>query len=273
MSLEYSCPLCSNLLIKTANMLRCENNHSFDFAKEGYVNLLPVQQKNSKQPGDSLEMVQARRAFLERNYYAFLQHELGQIISNIAANNIIDLGCGEGFYTQALASNTQATVYGVDISKAAVKYAAKRYSNCHFSVASISQAPFKSYFADVLVSVFAPLFTQELARLAKPGSTLVVASPGPQHLKELKEYIYSSVNEHTQIEVPAMFTQTSQTLITEQVTLNFSDVKNLIMMTPFAWKFRPEHWLALEEKGEHNVTLSFYIIQFTRDKSIAVAHI
>ena len=63
MSLQYQCPLCNLALLKADSTLRCANNHSFDFAKEGYVNLLPVQQKNSKQPGDSLEMVQARRAF------------------------------------------------------------------------------------------------------------------------------------------------------------------------------------------------------------------
>lgn len=71
MSLQYQCPLCNQTLIKTDSTLRCTNNHSFDFAKEGYVNLLPVQQKNSKQPGDSLEMVQARRAFLETGHYSF----------------------------------------------------------------------------------------------------------------------------------------------------------------------------------------------------------
>jgi len=268
MNLGYHCPLCSNPLTKNANTLRCINNHSFDFAKEGYVNLLPVQQKNSKQPGDSLEMVQARRAFLERGFYAFLQTALGQIIHQLDAENIIDLGCGEGFYTQALANNTHANVYGVDISKSAIKYAAKRYSNCHFSVASISQAPFKEQFADVLVSVFAPLFEQELARLAKPAATLVVASPGPWHLKELKSFIYSNINEHTQIDTPAGFIQSSQILITEHVALNFDDAKNLIMMTPFAWKFRPEHWSALQEKGEHNVTLSFYVTQFTKQDNI-----
>jgi 23S rRNA (guanine745-N1)-methyltransferase len=264
MSLQYHCPLCSNPLVTAGNTLQCDNKHSFDFAKEGYVNLLPVQQKNSKQPGDSLEMVQARRAFLERGFYAFLQAELGSIVSNIAAANIIDLGCGEGFYTQALANNSQAQVYGVDISKSAIKYAAKRYSQCQFSVGSISHAPFKSQFADVLVSVFAPLFAQELARLAKPGATLIVASPGPWHLKELKSYIYATVNQHNEIPAPDGFTQSAQTLITEHVTLNFTDVKNLIMMTPFAWKFRPEHWQALEQQTEHHVTLSFYVTQFTK---------
>ena len=264
MSLEYQCPLCSKSLSHSLNSLRCENNHSFDFAKEGYVNLLPVQNKNSKQPGDSLEMVQARRTFLEQGYYAFLQQALSDIVSRLQGNNIIDLGCGEGFYTHAIADNTQANIYGVDISKSAIKYAAKRYAHCHFSVASISQAPFKKEFADILISVFAPLFSKEFDRLAKPNATLVVASPGPWHLKELKAYIYQTVNEHTKVDVPEGFTETNQDLITEQVTLSINDLKNLIMMTPFAWKFRPEHWQALEEKGDHLVTLSFYITQFKK---------
>lgn len=264
MSLHYHCPICKQPLALNDKTLRCDNNHSFDFAKEGYVNLLPVQNKNSKQPGDSLEMVQARRSFLEQGYYGFLQTALANMVKPLNAEIVIDLGCGEGFYTHAIANNSQASVYGVDISKSAVKYAAKRYKQCHFSVASISQAPFDDHLADVLVSVFAPLFDSELARLVKGNGRLIVASPGPTHLKELKDYIYSNVNEHTEIAVPAGFENTSQQLITEQVSLTFNDVKNLIMMTPFAWKFRPEHWQALEQKQQYSVTLSFYVTQFTK---------
>ena len=95
MSLQYQCPLCNHALLKHNSSLRCDNNHTFDFAKEGYVNLLPVQHKNSKQPGDSLEMVQARRAFLEQGFYAFLQRALSNIISERKPNVLIDLGCGE----------------------------------------------------------------------------------------------------------------------------------------------------------------------------------
>ncbi|MBQ4832562.1 23S rRNA (guanine(745)-N(1))-methyltransferase [Pseudoalteromonas sp. MMG010] len=262
MSLDYLCPLCTFALQKIDNTLSCENRHSFDFAKEGYVNLLPVQNKNSKHPGDSLEMVQARRAFLEQGYYRFLQQALIEIVSDINADTLLDLGCGEGFYTHALAQHTQAQVYGVDISKSAIKFAAKRYPNCHFSVASISEAPFKSQFADILISVFAPLFEHELARLAKPNAQLIIASPGPWHLKELKELIYKHVNEHTEIQPPSGFEHLKTTLISQQVQLEFNELKNLIMMTPFAWKFRPEQWHALEQTASKSVTLSFYISQF-----------
>lgn len=268
MSLNYQCPLCQHPLTLSNNSLKCCNNHSFDFAKEGYVNLLPVQQKNSKQPGDNLDMVQARRAFLSTDHYQFLQSAIANIVQAYAPASVIDLGCGEGFYTQKIAKVCDAHIYGVDISKSAIKYAAKRYPSCHFSVASISQAPFAQNSADVLISIFAPLFEQELARLAKKDGMLVVASPGPWHLRELKQMIYREVKEHSAIETPQGFELIQQDSLEQKVTLGFSELKNLITMTPFAWKFRPEHWQKLEEQGEQSVTLSFYISQFKRKKAI-----
>lgn len=264
MSLAYQCPLCQSSLQLVEKSLRCDNNHTFDYAKEGYVNLLPVQNKNSKQPGDNLDMVQARRAFLSTGHYEFLQQAIAELVAQLSPKNVIDLGCGEGFYTQAIASKCRGNVYGVDISKSAIKYAAKRYENCQFSVASISQAPFADNQTDVLISIFAPLFEQELARLLSQDGSLIVASPGPWHLKELKQKIYREVNAHTPIVAPENFTLIQQNLIEQQIQLGFDDVKNLITMTPFAWKFRPEHWQELEEQGEQNVTLSFYVSHFRK---------
>jgi 23S rRNA (guanine745-N1)-methyltransferase len=195
----------------------------------------------------------------------FLQQALAELVASLEPSSVIDLGCGEGFYTQAIAAQSSADVYGVDISKPAVKYAAKRYENAHFSVASISQAPFADAQADVLVSVFAPLFAQELARLAKPQASLIVASPGPWHLKELKAFIYADVKPHTEIEPPAGFSKESINLLEQQVLLSVGEIKHLIMMTPFAWKFRPEHWQQIEQQGPQKVTLSFYVSQFIRD--------
>ncbi|WP_404340322.1 23S rRNA (guanine(745)-N(1))-methyltransferase [Pseudoalteromonas mariniglutinosa] len=265
MSVAYQCPLCKDPLTLANNSYICQQNHQFDIAKEGYVNLLPVQNKKSKQPGDNLAMVQARRAFLTAGHYHFLQQCIADLVANITPQTVIDLGCGEGFYTQAIANNTSASVYGVDISKPAVKYAAKRYPHCHFSVASISQAPFADHQADVLVSVFAPLFATELTRLAAKGSTLIVATPGPWHLKQLKQIIYNDVKAHTEVAPPEGFIKQHTTLLEQQVALTVEDIKHLIMMTPFAWKFRPEHWQQIQQQqGSQIITLSFYVSQLTK---------
>jgi len=79
--------------------LTCENGHSFDYAKEGYVHLLPVQLKKSLHPGDDKKMVMARRAFLAEGYYDFMRKALLEEISKHTHQSLLDLGCGEGFYT------------------------------------------------------------------------------------------------------------------------------------------------------------------------------
>jgi len=264
MSLDYICPICSSDLTLNNKTLKCVNNHSFDFAKEGYVNLLPVQNKKSKDPGDNIEMVQARRNFLAQGHYAFLQSAVAEKVASLPAKKIIlDLGCGEGFYTQALQKSAiDCKVYGIDISKPAVKYAAKRYPDCYFSVASIAQAPFDNLQADVIVSIFAPLFDAELSRLCK--DKLIVASPGPRHLFELKSHIYQDVNLHTPVPCPNGFESDSEETLTRTVVLDIPTAKNLVMMTPFAWKFRPEHWQALEKKENIEVTLEFYLSIFKK---------
>jgi 23S rRNA (guanine745-N1)-methyltransferase len=264
----YRCPLCDEPLLLNEKSLQCQNRHQFDFAKEGYINLLPVQNKNSKQPGDNLEMVQARRAFFATEHYDFLKHAIAERICAAKPLSVIDLGCGEGFYTQAFAKQLPDTaqVYGVDISKSAVKYAAKRYKHVNFSVASIKQAPFESHTADVLVSIFAPIFADELHRLCHDNGTVIIVSPGPKHLFELKTRIYNEVKLHEPVSCPTGFEQIKQTHLEQHQTLPTSVIEHLIKMTPFAWKFKPSHYQKLNEMDEHDVTLSFYISEFKLKK-------
>ncbi|OHU86931.1 MULTISPECIES: 23S rRNA (guanine(745)-N(1))-methyltransferase [Pseudoalteromonas] len=264
MTLLYRCPLCLEPLKQTQNSLCCAKRHQFDFAKEGYVNLLPVQNKKSKQPGDNLQMVQARRAFFATDHYVFLRQKLVEIIAKQAPKTMIDLGCGEGFYTHAIADVIDAQVYGIDISKAAVKYAAKRYKNVHFGVASIKQTPFSNHCADVLLSVFAPIFTQELQRLCNDNGTLIIVSPGPKHLFELKQYIYDDVQLHEVVETPHGFALQEHTLLEVQQQIDTDVLEHLIRMTPFAWKFKDSHYDALRSAKTHAITLSFYISEFKK---------
>lgn len=269
MSQIYFCPLCQTPLSDETHRLICSNNHSFDKAKEGYVNLLPVQNKKSKDPGDNKDMVIARREFLARGYYDFLREAMCQKICEVAGENtLLDVGCGEGFYTHKFneCANVVST-YGLDISKPAVKYAAKRFKDCYFSVASSSNAPFENNAFDIITSVFSPLFDKELARLNNNNGTLIVASPGSNHLTELKALIYKEVNPHQAVETPDGFELVNHNLHTEVVELELEALTELIKMTPFAWKFRPEHWQSLTQKVPFKVTLSFYVSVFKKVKA------
>ena len=141
---QYRCPLCQQALLLVDKSYRCENKHSFDQAKQGYVNLLPVQFKHSKEPGDNKAMVQARRAFLDKGYYQPLIDSMLALYEKYGDKTaaVFDAGCGEGFYTHQHKTELNK-VYGVDIAKETVKIAAKRYQDCFFSVATLSDLPFK----------------------------------------------------------------------------------------------------------------------------------
>ncbi len=118
--MTYQCPICQQSLSKSESYFRCENNHQFDIAKEGYVNLTPANQKRSKAPGDNAEMMQARRRFLELGHYSPLSNRIASICSDVIRTDtpsLLDIGCGEGYYTAQVSSKLRqkdktSTTYG-----------------------------------------------------------------------------------------------------------------------------------------------------------------
>ncbi len=182
---QYRCPLCQQNLALESKSYRCVNNHSFDQAKQGYVNLLPVQFKHSKEPGDNKAMVQARRAFLDKGYYQPLVDGMLALYGKHGdcSGSIFDAGCGEGFYTHQHKSENNS-VYGVDIAKETVKIAAKRYQDCHFSVGTLSDLPFRDGQFSWIYSVYAPILEIEFTRTIADNGYLLTVTPGEQHVFE-----------------------------------------------------------------------------------------
>ncbi|BCQ45510.1 hypothetical protein ERHA55_30370 [Erwinia rhapontici] len=126
--MSYQCPLCQQPLLFNQRIYSCSNHHQFDQAKEGYVNLLPVQHKRSKQPGDSADMMQARRNFLDAGHYQPLQQQVCDLLVRVLPQppvSVLDIGCGEGYYTHEVANRLEAQgeakVYGLDVAKIAVR--------------------------------------------------------------------------------------------------------------------------------------------------------
>ena len=239
----YLCPLCQQPLSLHEKQYQCQNRHSFDVAREGYVNLLPVQQKNSKDPGDNKEMMQARRDFLNADWYAPLAQAVTATLSELRPDTILDLGCGEGYYSghikQALFA---AQIFGVDISKAAIKFAAKTKPAIAFSVASAYQLPFADASFDAIVRIYAPSKATELQRLLKPGGHLLTVTPGPYHLVQIKQAIYDEVRLHDDAvaETPGFVHINRQRLQFELTFTRSADLLALVQMVPLAWKFNAE---------------------------------
>ena len=264
---NYRCPLCQSSLTKQNNMYKCHNNHSFDIAKEGYVNLLPVQQKKSLQPGDDKNMVMARRLFLQEGFYEFLRTALVSKIASLNPSKVIDLGCGEGYYTDEIERSTGCETYGIDISKAAVKYAAKRNKNVHYSVATNAHLPFENQSIDVIANVFAPLVGIECQRVLSEDGSIISVAPGPDHLLELKQQIYKEPQLHDAPKAPEGFELIEADNVKQTISLEReSDIENLLTMTPFGWKISVEAKAKLLANLPFKVQLDFIISQFKATK-------
>ena len=239
---HYTCPLCNLPLIAQEKLYRCENNHRFDLAKENYLNLLPVQFKHSKNPGDNKAMVNARRAFLEKGYYQPLVDKIialykSTMIDRDLPNTILDAGCGEGYYTHQHRCS-ENTVYGVDIAKEAIKKAGKKYKACHFSVATLSKLPFAEQQFSWIYSVYAPILENEFTRVLANGGYLLTVTPAKHHLMQLKQCIYNDAKEHDEEKLPIEhLTLVHQENVSYAMSLESGeDTLNLLSMTPFAFK-------------------------------------
>jgi 23S rRNA (guanine745-N1)-methyltransferase len=263
----FLCPLCKGHFSLQNNTQVCENNHHFDIAKEGYLNLLPVNAKNSKNPGDNKEMMMARRRFLNSGGYLPLVEKLSTLLNKLLIGKteatLLDLGCGEGYYTNFLADRLpkSSIINALDISKVAIRYAAKRYKKINFCVASAYDVPLPNNSLDALLRIYAPSFDSELLRLIKPNGYLITVTPAPRHLFELREKIYQQVNAHlSENEAPIGFMKVEQVMLNYPLKINDQQIlKDLIQMTPFAWKFNEQKMQTLLAEEKWTIECDFNI--------------
>lgn len=269
----YCCPLCSDELLPQAATLRCRNGHQFDLAREGYVNLLPVQQKKSLDPGDNAAMIQARRAFLDAGHYRFLSDAINQQLQALLqpGDQLLDIGCGEGYYTGALAGAVpDVQIQGLDISKTAVRYAAKRYKSIRWCVASSYALPFAPAQFAALLRIYAPSEPAEMARVLRSNGYLLTVSPAPEHLLQFKQQAYTTVRLHPDsIKTEAGFLhQSRQRLQAQWQAPDAASMLQLIEMIPLAYKLTPA---MRAELCQHLplITLDFYLDLYQKDPGSA----
>jgi 23S rRNA (guanine745-N1)-methyltransferase len=260
----YLCPICaaSLLLNSSAKSYACEHNHHFDLAKEGYLNLLPVQFKHSAEPGDNKSMMQARREFVEAGFYEPMAKAVAMMVDASQSQHLLDLGCGEGYYSrmiEAYCSNPMQ-LHGVDIAKFAVAAAAKKQANGRFIVASSNRLPYADQYFDFVLRVFAPSNDDELRRVLKPSGLLLTVTPGPRHLWQLKEFIYAEVKEHVlDSVVPEGFERIDTQRISYKIAPNPQQRIALLQMTPFAWQANESVQQAIKDVTELEIETDFIL--------------
>ena len=269
MSELLMCPICREALHLDGKRWQCANQHSYDQAKQGYVNLHVVQHKHSKNPGDTPDAVAARRRFLSSGAYQSLQQAVSVLLQSISAKSVLDIGCGEGYYTQAMA-DVVPQVVAVDIAKSAVQTAAKqsqqskennKAQNITWVVGTGAVLPVLDQSMNVCSSLFSPLPKMEMLRVLKEQGYLIIVTPAPQHLFAMREALFDEVKAHEPDKFLAQmspeFSLVSQQIITTDLNLDQQQLKDLIAMTPYAWKAKADKRQALEAHQSFQLSASF----------------
>lgn len=265
--LAYVCPVCGRVMKREERRYVCPQGHSFDIARKGYVNLLTTSGHNPATAGDDTVMVRARTEFLDSGHYGRLAERVGEIILAHRLSSVIDSGCGEGYYTCVYARHCPETsFYGIDISKAAVNHCMTRVhtgntGNCSFAVASSFGLPFEDHSADGIVSTFAPVDDREYSRVLKNGGVLIVVSPSPRHLYELKEAVYDRPYENRPNSYGLSdFDEESSEILEYETELDSQKlIFDLFSMTPYFYKTSARDTEKLRGLERLRVTCGFCI--------------
>ena len=237
--MKLLCPICGEQLQSVGKQYVCSHNHSFDVARQGYVNLLTVQQKHSLNPGDTREQVLSRRDFLEAGFYEPIANALIKEAKELGlSGQILDVGCGEGYYSSRLADALGAPLTGLDISKEAVRCAAAKYKGKQWLCATAAHIPVEDGSVSLLTSLFALTLPQEYARVLKDGGYYFQVLAAEDHLLGLKRIIYDQLNYKEKNTVPELpgFTLVRSIPIRFSFTAEGKQVQNLFSMTPHVFR-------------------------------------
>lgn len=302
----FICPLCQSPLQPATDTWRCDGSlnpkqisHPFDVARQGYINLLPVQQKKSKAPGDSQASIEARQRFLQAGHYQPLQAVIYQKIQKLltlyesntqdkASIRWLDIGCGEGYYTQAIAQTGMNMLIAADISKPAVtrlardtkaanqlwyqqdesitvsdkaisdqaisKNAMNKGAAIYPLVANAAQLPLRPHSMMGISSLFSPILPEVFAHTLQKRGYLVIAKPDAGHLASMRTALFDSVREHDSDKfLPGLapyFELIETQYINTKMSLSAPDLADLLTMTPYSYRARREKREALLAKAE-----------------------
>jgi 23S rRNA (guanine745-N1)-methyltransferase len=269
------CPVCAAPLNVESSRVACERGHSFDIARQGYVNLLLPDKRRGDEPGDSPDMMRSRRAFLRAGFYdgvaAAAADALNAAIAGREQTRVADLGCGEGYFLACTKRALSARHtpgdewYGVDISRTGVRMATEYDRGVTWVVASIHNSPFLAHSIDAILSMWAPIVPAEFHRLLRKDGAVVTVTPGPDHLDALRAVIYSSVEPHASAALTGYpdFRLDAASRARYPITLRSNEqIMQLLAMTPFYWNISRETKARVEALSSLDLTVDAQIHVF-----------
>ena len=235
----FACPVCQENLTLLESSLKCNNRHSFDLAKFGYVNLAPQIKQSANYDKENF---QNRQEILESGFYQAILEVVSDLLSNSKnAKTILDIGCGEGFYSRKLQeSHLDKTFYAFDISKDSVQIAAKSEPNwaVNWFVGDLARLPIKDASMDILLDIFSPANYGEFRRVLSKDGILIKVIPTKNHLKEIRQKVQDQLtnkdysNQDIKNHFQEHFTILSNQTVSLTKTITAEQLQALLSMTP-----------------------------------------
>jgi 23S rRNA (guanine745-N1)-methyltransferase len=269
----FKCPFCENSMrVVNDRSLICAKKHTFDFAKQGYVNLLP-------RPSNShytKELFEARhKIIMESNLYTSMHKTITKMIKehmDVAINpfTVLDLGCGEGSHLQKIVDGCKSpaiTGIGLDISKESIIMASKKYKDSIWFVGDLAKSPLVDESVHVILNILSPSNYKEFKRTLVQDGLVIKIVPRPNYLKELREFLFDKTEKeiYRNDKIVSLFKKHFYLLdvfnLSYTMNLNQAELKNLVQMTPLAWS---------SDKGRINAYINQDSAEITVDLDILI---
>ncbi|WP_368653722.1 putative RNA methyltransferase [Ornithinibacillus sp. 4-3] len=265
---KLRCPICEEQVqVVELRSLQCANNHSFDFAKQGYINML---MRSVKTPYDKALFASRQEVIRETNLYTKLHASVADILKTHLTKEItiLDAGCGEGSHLEQIMKKSDLNNMlgiGIDIAKEGVLRAAKHYHHAIWLVGDLANAPLANQSCNAIINILSPANYQEFKRILSEEGIVVKVIPGKNYFRELREALYADdkqtySNEDTVELFENQFQLIEHMHVQTTESISEQELEHLINMSPLAWNIEEGEKDQLRKHGIDQLTIDLEIL-------------